>query len=114
MRYVACRLYLLSDILHNSTAPVRNASRYRQLLQYDLAAVFASCADKLRALEDDVIAREALKRCALRVLRVWKDWYLFSEELLAGLQATLTMPVVREWRCLCPAQVQVSRIAISG
>lgn len=27
------RLFLLSDILHNSTAPVRNASRYRARLE---------------------------------------------------------------------------------
>ena len=34
------RLYLLSDILQNSSAPVRNASRYRSLVQSVLPEVF--------------------------------------------------------------------------
>ena len=36
------RLLLASDILHNSTAPVRNASRYRSLLEAALPDVFES------------------------------------------------------------------------
>ena len=36
------RLLLVSDILHNSTAPVRNASRYRSLLEAALPDVFES------------------------------------------------------------------------
>ena len=36
------RLLLASDILHNSTAPVRNASRYRSLLEAALPNIFES------------------------------------------------------------------------
>ena len=36
------RLMLASDVLHNSTAPVRNASRYRGLLEAALPDVFES------------------------------------------------------------------------
>jgi len=36
------RLMLASDVLHNSTAPVRNASRYRGLLEACLPEVFES------------------------------------------------------------------------
>ncbi len=36
------RLMLASDVLHNSTAPVRNASRYRGLLEACLPDVFES------------------------------------------------------------------------
>lgn len=86
--------------------PVRNASRYRQLLQADLPAVFASFAAALHGIAD-VIAREAFRRCTQRVLRVWKDWYLFSEEFLAGLQATFVLQRRPEWRRVCAAQVQV-------
>lgn len=35
-------LFAISDILHNSTAPVRNASRYRSLLEAALPDVFES------------------------------------------------------------------------
>jgi U2-associated protein SR140 len=41
LRQVA-RLFLVSDILHNSTAPVRNASRYRSLLEDTLPDIFQS------------------------------------------------------------------------
>lgn len=34
------RLFLLSDILHNSTAPVRNASRFRVCIQPLLPDIF--------------------------------------------------------------------------
>lgn len=101
-----CRLYLASDILHNSTVPVRNASRYRQLLQTDLPAVFQSFHEALTGAKD-AIKREAFKRNTLRVLRVWRDWYLFSEEYLNGLQATFLMEVHAKWRSLCPDQVKV-------
>ena len=36
------RLMLASDVLHNSTAPVRNASRYRSLLEGSLPDIFES------------------------------------------------------------------------
>ena len=36
------RLLLVSDVLHNSTAPVRNASRYRSLLEAALPDIFES------------------------------------------------------------------------
>jgi U2-associated protein SR140 len=36
------RLFLVNDILHNSTAPVRNASRYRAKLEGVLPEVFES------------------------------------------------------------------------
>ena len=36
------RLLLASDILHNSTAPVRNASRYRSLLEATMPDIFES------------------------------------------------------------------------
>jgi hypothetical protein len=36
------RLMLVSDILHNSTAPVRNASRYRSLLESAMPDIFES------------------------------------------------------------------------
>jgi hypothetical protein len=100
-----CRLYLASDMLHNSTVPVRNASRYRQLLQAELPAVFQSFHEALLSAEA-ALKREAFKRNSLRVLRVWRDWYLFSEEYLNGLQATFLMDTDRKWRGLCAEQMQ--------
>jgi U2-associated protein SR140 len=100
------RLYLASDVLHNSTVPVRNASRYRQLLQAELPAVFQSFREALLSAEE-ALKREACKRNSLRVLRVWRDWYLFSEDYLNGLQATFLMSPDPKWRGLCPDQLKV-------
>ncbi len=46
------RLFLVSDILHNSTAPVRNASRYRGLLEDTLPDIFQSLQARLAAWLD--------------------------------------------------------------
>jgi U2-associated protein SR140 len=44
------RLFLVNDILHNSTAPVRNASRYRSKLELVLPNVFESLQDSYRCV----------------------------------------------------------------
>ena len=42
------RLFLVNDILHNSTAPVRNASRYRSKLELILPNIFESLQETYR------------------------------------------------------------------
>ena len=46
------RLMLASDVLYNSTAPVRNASRYRSLLEACLPDVFESMQVRLPSPPD--------------------------------------------------------------
>ena len=66
------RLMLVSDVLHNSTASVRNASRYRSLLEAALPDVFESlqvCKPCMTALSQVavvlfVLARSAVGRCS--------------------------------------------------
>jgi U2-associated protein SR140 len=81
------RLLLLSDILHNTAAAARNASRYRGRLQDALPDVFESLQEASRCAEGRM-AQEALRRHVLKVLRVWRGWYIFSDDFLNGLQAT--------------------------
>jgi hypothetical protein len=45
------RLFLVSDILYNSTAPVRNASRYRARLENALPDVFDSLQETYRTAD---------------------------------------------------------------
>merc|ERR1712130_613200 len=40
------RLFLVSDILYNSSAPVRNASAYRSLFQTNLKTIFSGLNEK--------------------------------------------------------------------
>ncbi|KAL3151330.1 hypothetical protein ABBQ38_013163 [Trebouxia sp. C0009 RCD-2024] len=81
------RLFLTSDVLHNSTAPVRNASRYRSHLETSLPDIFESLQETYRAC-DSRMTQEGLRRHVLRVLRMWRSWSIFSDDFLNGLQAT--------------------------
>lgn len=62
------RLLLASDILHNATAPVRNASRYRSRLEAALPEVFESLREAYRGAESR-IGQEVVRKHVLRVLR---------------------------------------------
>ena len=39
---------------------------------------------------DSRMAQESLRRHVLRVLRVWRSWFIFSDDFLNGLQASAT------------------------
>ena len=88
------RLFLLSDILHNSGAQVRNAAAYRAHLVSRLPDVFESLRDAYSTL-DSRIAAQALRRHVTAVLRAWADWFIFGEHFLAGLEATFLRSVNR-------------------
>ena len=81
------RLFLVSDVLYNTSAPVRNASRYRARLQEALPDVFESLQESYRNA-DSRMAQELLRKHVLKVLRVWRGWYIFSDDFLNGLQST--------------------------
>uniref|UniRef100_A0A2P2MP22 RNA recognition motif-containing family protein n=3 Tax=Rhizophora mucronata TaxID=61149 RepID=A0A2P2MP22_RHIMU len=81
------RLMLVSDVLHNCSAPVKNASAYRTKFEATLPDVMESFNDLYRSITGRITA-EALKERVLKVLQVWSDWFLFSDAYLNGLRAT--------------------------
>ncbi|KAJ4707756.1 U2 snRNP-associated SURP motif-containing protein isoform X2 [Melia azedarach] len=81
------RLMLVSDVLHNSSAPVKNASAYRTKFEATLADIMESFNDLYRSITGRITA-EALKERVLKVLQVWSDWFLFSDAYVNGLRAT--------------------------
>ncbi|PAN04354.1 hypothetical protein PAHAL_1G061200 [Panicum hallii] len=81
------RLMLVSDILHNSSAPVKNASAFRTKFEASLPDVMESFNDLYRSITGRITA-EALKERVMKVLQVWADWFLFSDAFLNGLRAT--------------------------
>ncbi|KAL3650932.1 Protein rrc1 [Castilleja foliolosa] len=81
------RLMLVSDILHNSSAPVKNASAYRTKFESTLPDIIESFNDLYRSVTGRITA-EALKERILKVLQVWADWFLFSDSYVNGLRAT--------------------------
>ncbi|CAM0956389.1 unnamed protein product [Alopecurus aequalis] len=81
------RLMLVSDILHNSSAPVKNASAFRTKFEAAIPDMMESFNDLYRSITGRITA-EALKERVLKVLQVWADWFLFSDAYLNGLKAT--------------------------
>ncbi|KAF5461338.1 hypothetical protein F2P56_017446 [Juglans regia] len=85
------RLMLVSDVLHNSSAPVKNASAYRTRFETTLPDIMESFNDLFRSITGRITA-EALKERVLKVLQVWSDWFLFSDAYVNGLRATFLRP----------------------
>lgn len=80
------RLFLVSDILHNCGAPIKNASAYRVAFQEKLPHIFESLVETHRDVSSR-ITREAFKKRVLAVLSAWSDWFLFADEFLRGLES---------------------------
>ncbi|KAH9625865.1 hypothetical protein KSS87_008003 [Heliosperma pusillum] len=85
------RLMLVSDILHNSSSPVKNASAYRTKFESTLPDIMESFNDLYRSVTGRITA-EALKERVMKVLQVWSDWFLFSDAYVNGLRATFLRP----------------------
>lgn len=78
-------IYLISDILYNTSAPVRNASQYRAIIQDCLPDIFESLQETY-ATASSRIMQETVRKQVLRVLRVWREWHMFPDDFLNSLQ----------------------------
>jgi len=90
------RLFLVSDLLHNSSAGVKKASLYRSSFEKCLLQIFESFGEKLRSADVGRITAEAMKDKVLRVLRVWEVWSIYPQDMLNKLEEAFTgvSPVV--------------------
>ena len=83
-------LYLLSDVLSNSSLGVRNAWRYRGLVEQKLreAKVMDSLGRTYRSPDWGRIRKEKFRRLVVGVLSLWEGWNVFpqgtQEDLLRG------------------------------
>uniref|UniRef100_A0A671YM49 Zgc:163098 n=1 Tax=Sparus aurata TaxID=8175 RepID=A0A671YM49_SPAAU len=79
------RLYLVSDILHNSCAKVASASYYRKYFETKLTQIF----EDLNAAHKNIQARlqaEQFKQKVMSCFRAWEDWAIYPEPYLIHLQ----------------------------
>ncbi|XP_071754193.1 U2 snRNP-associated SURP motif-containing protein [Centroberyx gerrardi] len=79
------RLYLVSDILHNSCAKVAGASYYRKYFETKLPQIFGD----LNAAHRNIQARlqaEQFKQKVMSCFRAWEDWAIYPEPYLIQLQ----------------------------
>lgn len=82
------RLYVLSDILHNSAAPVPHAWRYRDAFHPHLFRVFAHFGDVIRSFPGRMKA-DAVQRQFFHVLDCWDTWLVYPPALLEQLRSML-------------------------
>ncbi|KAG7394810.1 U2 snRNP-associated SURP domain-containing protein [Phytophthora boehmeriae] len=85
-------LYLTSDILHNSSAAVKNASLFRTTFQECLPEIM----DVMRVSHRNIVGRmsaNAMKEKVMNVLTAWESWSLFPPAVLVGFHATFLRKV---------------------
>ncbi|XP_017287497.1 U2 snRNP-associated SURP motif-containing protein [Kryptolebias marmoratus] len=79
------RLYLVSDILHNSSAKVAGASYYRKFFERKLPQIF----ECLNVAHKNIQARlqaEQFKQKVMSCFRAWEDWAIYPDSYLIRLQ----------------------------
>lgn len=82
------RLYVVSDILHNSSSAVRNASTYRTYLQAALPYIFEGFNAVIRSGVVGRFTAQNLEEKVLSVLQVWENWSIYPPLYITGLEAT--------------------------
>ncbi|KAM4042025.1 LOW QUALITY PROTEIN: U2 snRNP-associated SURP motif-containing protein [Anomaloglossus baeobatrachus] len=75
------RLYLVSDVLYNSSAKVANASYYRKFFENKLCQIFADLNSAYRAIQGH-LQSENFKQRVMACFRAWEDWTIYPEPLI--------------------------------
>ncbi|KAJ3046205.1 U2 snRNP-associated SURP domain-containing protein [Rhizophlyctis rosea] len=79
------RLYLVSDILHNSSVSIPNAWKYRTYLEKRLGDVFGHLGTVWKGISGR-LRREQMRRAVFDALGVWEGWNVFSKDFTEGLK----------------------------
>ncbi|CAH8573433.1 unnamed protein product [Dicrocoelium dendriticum] len=82
---IIARLFLISDILYNSSAKVPNASYFRKCFQDLLPGVFTNLHATYKNVEGKLKA-EQLKQKVMLCFRAWEDWAVYPNDYLIRLQ----------------------------
>ncbi|XP_013393846.1 U2 snRNP-associated SURP motif-containing protein isoform X1 [Lingula anatina] len=79
------RLFLVSDILHNCSAKVPNASFYRKYFESKLPEIFRDVHDSYDNI-DGRLKAEQFKQKVMACFRAWEDWAVYPNDFLIKLQ----------------------------
>ncbi|XP_029313706.1 U2 snRNP-associated SURP motif-containing protein isoform X2 [Cottoperca gobio] len=79
------RLYLVSDVLYNSSAKVSNASYYRKYFETKLCQVFADLNSTYKSIQGH-LQSENFKQRVMSCFRAWEDWAVYPDPFLIKLQ----------------------------
>ncbi|KAG5437699.1 hypothetical protein PCANB_000736 [Pneumocystis canis] len=75
------RLYLVSDILHNSSIAIPNVWKYRQLLEQNLGVVFQHFSEIYKSF-DGRLKADNFRRQIMNITSAWESWIVFSQGVL--------------------------------
>uniref|UniRef100_M3ZK82 U2 snRNP-associated SURP motif-containing protein n=1 Tax=Xiphophorus maculatus TaxID=8083 RepID=M3ZK82_XIPMA len=78
------RLYLVSDVLYNSSAKVSNASYYRKF-ETKLSQIFADLNATYKTIQGH-LQSENFKQRVMSCFRAWEDWAVYPDPFLIKLQ----------------------------
>ncbi|XP_059613579.1 U2 snRNP-associated SURP motif-containing protein isoform X2 [Phlebotomus argentipes] len=81
------RLYLISDILHNCSVKVQNASFFRKAMERNLLDIFKELNTAYMGVESRLKA-EGFKVRVLQVCRTWEEWVVYPRDFLLKLRNT--------------------------
>uniref|UniRef100_A0A182XJG0 U2 snRNP-associated SURP motif-containing protein n=1 Tax=Anopheles quadriannulatus TaxID=34691 RepID=A0A182XJG0_ANOQN len=81
------RIYLISDILHNSAVKVQNASFFRKAMEKNLLDIFRNLNAYYMQL-DSRLKAEGFKSRVMGVFRAWEEWAIYPRDFLVKLQHT--------------------------
>uniref|UniRef100_A0A182PBB9 U2 snRNP-associated SURP motif-containing protein n=1 Tax=Anopheles epiroticus TaxID=199890 RepID=A0A182PBB9_9DIPT len=81
------RIYLISDILHNSAVKVQNASFFRKAMEKNLLVIFRNLNAYYMQL-DSRLKAEGFKSRVMGVFRAWEEWAIYPRDFLIKLQHT--------------------------
>lgn len=79
------RLFLVSDILFNSSAKVPNASFFRKFFQVKLPDIFKDIHETYIKI-DSRLKAEQFKQKVMCCFRAWEDWAVYPNDFLISLQ----------------------------
>ncbi|KAJ8279175.1 hypothetical protein COCON_G00062410 [Conger conger] len=79
------RLYLVSDVLYNSSAKVTNASYYRKYFETKLCQIFSDLNATYRIIQGH-LQSENYKQRVMSCFRAWEDWAVYPDPFLIKLQ----------------------------
>uniref|UniRef100_A0A672RIJ6 U2 snRNP-associated SURP motif-containing protein n=1 Tax=Sinocyclocheilus grahami TaxID=75366 RepID=A0A672RIJ6_SINGR len=79
------RLYLVSDVLYNSSAKVANASYYRKFFETKLCQIFSDLNATYKTIQGH-LQSENFKQRVMSCFRAWEDWAVYPDPFLIKLQ----------------------------
>ncbi|XP_023680212.1 U2 snRNP-associated SURP motif-containing protein isoform X1 [Paramormyrops kingsleyae] len=79
------RLYLVSDVLYNSSAKVSNASYYRKYFEAKLCQIFSDLHATYKTIQGH-LQSENFKQRVMSCFRAWEDWTVYPDPFLIKLQ----------------------------